>query len=197
MAGESSRRTRRDDNAERTRHVLLEHARTELTERGYASTSIDAVAAAAGMTKGAVYHHFKNKRELFAAVYESLAKELDKTVAARMDAATDPMARVLAGIDAFLDAADHPSIHAVMFRDGMAVLAGECRRIDERYFLDRLARELVRFRGDDGLTPHLARIVLAALIEAGQILAQSSDLERTRAQLRQALVLLLASLRPT
>ena len=188
------RRTRRDENAERTREALLEHARVELTERGYAATSIDAIAAAARMTKGAVYHHFKNKRELFAAVYESLARELDVTIAARMDAATDPMSRVLAGIDGFLDGADDPSVHAIMLRDGMAVLAGQCRVIDDRYFLDRLTRELIHFRGDDDLTPHLARIVLAALIEAGQILAESDDLDRTRAELRQALVLLLASL---
>ena len=185
---------RRDDNAERTRAALLQHARAELTARGYAATSIDAVAASADVTKGAVYHHFKNKRELFAAVYEALAQELDAAVGERMDPIEDPMQRVLAGIDAFLDGANDPSMNAILFRDGMAVLAGECRVIDERHFLDRLSRELVRVRGDDELTPHLARILLATLIESAQILTQADDLEATRAELRHALMLLLRGL---
>ncbi|MEM6990687.1 MAG: TetR family transcriptional regulator [Myxococcota bacterium] len=186
--------TRRDALAQQTRAQLLAEARTAFTDRGFARTSLDRLAQTAEVTKGAVYHHFPSKKALFREVYETLAAELDRRIAQRTDTITDPRLRVLAGIDAFLEGVDIPAMRVIMFRDGLAVLAGECRVIDERYFLDRLRRELVALRGEDPLTPMLARLVLAALIEAAQILGQAQDVERTRPQVRSALVTLLATL---
>src|SRR5436309_1603747 len=93
----------REEHAEATRKALLGAARRLFARKGFADTSLDEVAEVARVTKGAVYHHFKNKRELFRSVYEELAAEVDTRIRERLAPATEPLARAQLGIEAFLE----------------------------------------------------------------------------------------------
>lgn len=185
----------RDEHAAATRDAVVAAARRLFAEGGYAGASIDQIAEAARVTKGAVYHHFADKRAVFRAVYEQLASELDGRVRAAIAGAPAPLARVPLAIEAFFAAAHEPAIRRVMFVDGLAVLGGECREIDARFFLDLLAELIEQLRpgrhaAEERAT--LARLVLAMLIEAAQILGRAEDLDVTRRTLQAALATLLA-----
>lgn len=194
----SNARTLREQHAEGTRRAVLRAARKAFASAGYGDTSIDQVAEAARVTKGAVYHHFEDKRDMFRAVYIELAVEVDARVRLAVADAAEPLSRVHLAIEAFLACAHEPSIRRIMFLDGMAVLTGECREIDARYFLDLLTSLLLELREANLLVDvdvdTMARLVLAALIEAAQMLGRATDLDATAAVLRSGLGALLGGL---
>jgi len=191
-------RTLRAQHALATKDAVLHAAKEAFATTGYVATSIDEVAQAARVTKGAVYHHFDDKRAMFRAVYIELAKEVDARVRLALADTPHPLVRVQLAIEAFLACARDPSIRRIMFVDGMAVLAGECREIDALYFLDLLRSMLTELRAADLLADvdidTVAQLVLAALIEAAQMLGRSTDLDATAARLRSGLGALLAGL---
>src|SRR5258705_9381901 len=107
----------RQEHAEVTRNAVIAAARRLFAERGYAAVLLDEIAAAARVTKGAIYHHFANKRDLFRTVYEELAGEVEARVRRRLARGAHPLERAELAIDAFLDCADDDVIRAIMFRD--------------------------------------------------------------------------------
>jgi AcrR family transcriptional regulator len=188
----------REEHAEVTRKAVLAAARKLFAERGYDAVLLDEIAALARVTKGAIYHHFENKRDLFRSIYEELAGELEARIRRRMSRGKNPLERVDLAIEAFVDCADDEAIRAIMFRDGMTALAGECRAIDERHYL-RLLRELLDELAASGLlvgldTTMLARLLLGVLIEGSQILGEPERGRSTRSNLRAVLRRLLAGL---
>jgi AcrR family transcriptional regulator len=119
------RRTQADRRSE-TRRQLLAAARRLFAEKGFADTGTPEIAAAAGLTRGALYHHFADKTALFAAVVEAE----HEAVAASIDAAgeanpTDPLAALQAGSRAFFEAMDDPGRRRIMLVDAPAVLGRE------------------------------------------------------------------------
>src|SRR5919109_3664921 len=96
-------KSRRELYSEATRAALLETARAMFAERGFARTSLDEIANATQVTRGAVYHHFESKQALFEAVLESLEKDMAERVVAAAAGQPDPWQAALAGLDAFLD----------------------------------------------------------------------------------------------
>jgi AcrR family transcriptional regulator len=74
-------KSKKVEQGEATRHALLDAARTLFGEQGYAATSLDEVVSAANVTKGALYHHFAGKQQLFAAVYEQVKREVSERAA--------------------------------------------------------------------------------------------------------------------
>jgi AcrR family transcriptional regulator len=194
----SSGRSLRVQHAEATRRAVIAAARQAFATEGYTATSIDRVAEAARVTKGAVYHHFEDKRDMFRAVYIELATEVDARV--RLAIANDPhpIARVQLAVEAFLACAHDPEIRRIMFLEGMSVLTGECREIDARYFLDLLRSMLLELReakllGEVDIDT-VAQLVLAALIEAAQMLGRATDIDASATALRGALGALLGGL---
>ena len=98
--------TERDGRAERgeaTRAALIEAARELFSERGYAAVGTSELVRHAGVTRGAMYHHFPDKRELFRAVYEQTEKELVEGLAARIATIEDPWEALVAGMRSFFD----------------------------------------------------------------------------------------------
>nr|MBA2542420.1 TetR family transcriptional regulator [Deltaproteobacteria bacterium] len=93
----------RSEHADATRAKIVEVARSLFAARGYEAVSLDEIAAAARVTKGAIYHHFANKRDLFRVVYEELAAGIEDRVRRRLARAQDPRERVELAIDAFLE----------------------------------------------------------------------------------------------
>src|SRR5438270_8080015 len=96
----------RAEHAEATRTTLMRVARKLFTERGFNGVSAEQIVQEARVTRGALYHHFKDKRELFGCVCDEMGAELAKRVedAVMPMAATDPWGAMIAGTDAFLDA---------------------------------------------------------------------------------------------
>ncbi|KQU76513.1 TetR family transcriptional regulator [Aminobacter sp. DSM 101952] len=121
MQEKTERRSNRD-RTEATRALLIEAARTLFAEKSYAETSTPEIVAAAGVTRGALYHHFADKQELFRAVAEQEAA----SVAAEIEAAAPPAigAReaLLAGSKTYLQAMRAPGRTRLLLLDGPAVL---------------------------------------------------------------------------
>src|ERR1700754_85707 len=195
----------REERAEATRAQLLAAATELFAQRGYAAVGTEDVVRLAGLTRGALYHHFQDKRELFAAVHERLEQDLVIAIGERMSGAaspgaTDPMDQLLVGMRSFLDACTEPSVLRIALLDAPTVLGwARWREVDERYGLGLVIAAL-----DAAMTAGvlrrqavrpLAHLLLAALGEAAQLIAHAEDPHRTRAELEPALLTLLKGLR--
>ena len=173
--GATERRTQSERRAH-TRAALLTAGRALFTERGFAGAGREEIVERAGLTRGALYHHFASKEDLFAAVYEEVERELTEAVVAAAAATTDPVEGLRLGAFAFLDAAATPEVRRIVLLDGPAVLPAEVRHdIAQRYGLG-LVREALRAadaagRLAVGPVDLLAPVLLAALHEAATSVA--------------------------
>ena len=114
--------TLRARQAEETRQLLISTARALFTERGYAATSIEEIIQRAGVAKGALYHHFNGKNELFRAVYDAVQADAVGRVVAAALAEQEPWAAVRAGLSAFLDTCLEPAFRRIVVLDSVAIL---------------------------------------------------------------------------
>ncbi|HEU5142199.1 MAG TPA: helix-turn-helix domain-containing protein, partial [Solirubrobacterales bacterium] len=112
------------ERSEATRTALTGAARRLFAERGYAGVGTEEIVQAAGVTRGALYHHFPGKRQLFDAVYEQLEIELAQRIAAgALEAgAASPLEAMRAGAKMFLDACVEPEVQRIALLDGPSVL---------------------------------------------------------------------------
>src|SRR6188472_3338672 len=108
-----------------TRSSLTSAARTLFAERGYAGVGTEEIVARAGVTRGALYHHFADKRDLFRAVHEELEEALVADIGARLDGIEDPWELLVTGVRAFLDACTDPALIQISLLDAPAVLGWE------------------------------------------------------------------------
>ncbi len=193
--------TKQAERSEGTRREILRVAKELFGDRGYEATSLDDVAEHAGVTKGAVYHHFSGKRDLFQAVFEMLEQELcDVVVEATVGAGTDVLEGMRRGVRAFLEAAGDTPCRRIVLIEGPSVLGWEAwREIDERYGFG-----LVRGALDGAMTAGvlkkrpvdpIAHIFLAALSEAALQIARSDDPDTARTEMYDALWSMIESLR--
>jgi AcrR family transcriptional regulator len=155
------RRTQRERSAATTA-ALLAAARERFAADGYSAASLNAIAATAGMTKGAVYHHFAGKEELFAAVYDLEQRRLVGLAGAAMTGAGHgPAARIEAACLAYLDAARDPGARRITLVDAPLALGATTLRSTP--MLGLLERALAGYPGDGGA---LAQLLHGALREA-------------------------------
>jgi AcrR family transcriptional regulator len=169
-------KSRRARNAEATRALVIETAGELWAERGYDDTSIDHIADAAGTSKGAVYHHFVDKRALFEAVFRDELTRLLDAVAASYAAAEDPWERVGAAIEAFLRASQEPRCRRLLFDIGPAALGPvRYRQIDDELVVPLIVAMLddlvVHGELDPGPTDLAARVLFSASVEGAQWVA--------------------------
>lgn len=164
----------------------MEAARALFAEKGFAGTGREEIVERAGVTRGALYHHFASKADLFRAVYEQVENDLNEAIATAALAATDPMEQLQLGTRAFLDAAAQPDVRRIVLLDAPSVLPPDVRReLMGRYGLG-LMREALRAVMDAGeierqpLEP-LAHIVLAGLHEAATLVADGADRDEVEA----------------
>lgn len=113
------------ERSETTRTALLEAARQLFVTHGYGDTSTPAVCAAAGITRGALYHHFTDKRDLFHAVLAREAAAVVEEIEAASQVALAPGEALLAGGDAYLSAMSAPGRTRLLLIEGPAVLGRE------------------------------------------------------------------------
>jgi AcrR family transcriptional regulator len=183
-----TRRTQAERSAA-TRAALVKAARALFAEHGYADIGTERVAQAAGVTRGALYHHFADKADLFAAVLEAV--EIDLTTrlidAVALAATGDPLAALVAGADAWLDASTEPEVRRIALLDGPAVLGWErWREVGTRHGLG-LVTALLTELIDAGAVPAqpiepLAHVLIGALDEAALYVALAADPARARAE---------------
>jgi AcrR family transcriptional regulator len=152
----ADRRSRATMIAETTAR-LLAVARTAFADQGFAAVSLDALAAQAGMTRGAVHHHFGNKAGLFEAVFRAIDAEIGDELDAVWDTETDPWAAFRACFHAYLDAVVRSDRCRILFEDGPAVLGNRAFEI------------LI----DSGLADVIA--ILDGLIAAGRLTTDEAE----------------------
>ncbi len=158
--------------------------------------------ARAGVTRGALYHHFRDKQDLFRAVHEHLEQQLVITVGAAMGHVTDPMEGLTTGIAAFLGACTDPPFIQIALQDAPTVLGWSTwREIDERYGLGLVTAGLSGAMDAGAIRRQpvrpLAHLMLGALGEAALFIANSDDPAAARHQIEPALLTLLDGLRAT
>ncbi|HET9621917.1 MAG TPA: helix-turn-helix domain-containing protein [Kofleriaceae bacterium] len=192
---------RRDLHVEDTRRAILAAARQAFARDGYASTALEAIVAPAGLTKGALYHHFKNKAAVLEAVYIEMEQELARAVGvAVMAAEGGAWARMSAALGAFFDASSEPAYVQIVLLDAPHVLGSvHSREIDQTIGLG-LIIELMNDLAREGVLRPVpivatARILLAAASEVVVAMAHADDPARARREGTEALLALLDGLR--
>ncbi len=199
MTEPSSGMSKRAAQGRATRGQLIEVATRLFAERGYEDTSIEAVLAAAGVSRGALYHHFAGKDALFEAVVESVENHITAEMTEAIGTAQDPVAVIRAGALAWIGLAGDPVIQRVILIDAPSVLGWErWRTMDEQRTLGTV-RALLQAVADAGqLPPHLvnafAHMILAALDEMALVIARAADPETAMAEGRVAVEELLRRL---
>lgn len=167
--------------------------------KGFADTSLDEIVAQAGVTKGALYHHFGGKEDLFAAVYEQVSHDVSDAVVAEF-LRPDPWEALLIGCDLWVDAHLDPTVQRIAMRDARAVLGWQVVREVETRFgavpLRGVLRRAVRTGVIDQqpLRP-LSLTIKGALDEACFYVADAEDTEAALAEVRAVIRRLLGGLR--
>jgi len=185
------RRTQQDRSAG-TKAALVAAARELFAVRGYQAVPADEITRAAGVTRGALYHHYGDKQGLFRAVVEELERELTEEVEAAFDGAADPLTGMLQALGVFLDACLREEVRRISLTDAPAVLGWEVwREIEAEYGLGLLVTVLEQARADglivDQPVRALAQLVLSAVMEAARMIAAADDPAATRAEVQQVL----------
>ncbi|MDQ4625251.1 TetR/AcrR family transcriptional regulator [Janthinobacterium lividum] len=170
------RRTRVE--MEETRASLLATARKVFSERGYADTSMDDLTAQAGLTRGALYHHFGDKKGLLLAVVEQIDAEMDGRLQAISDSAEDLWEGFRSRCRAYLEMALEPEIQRIVLRDARAVLGGASPD-SQRHCLEsmqKLIQQLIH-RGivADACPEALASMIYGSLAEAAFWIAEGEE----------------------
>jgi AcrR family transcriptional regulator len=195
------KRTKHDERSEATRAALVAAARPLFADRGFAGVGTEEIVRAAGVTRGALYHQFRDKRELFAALFEQLEGELAQRVgeAAAASGATEPLAALRVGTDAWLDACTEPEVQRIVLLDGPAVLGTErAREIGLRHSVGLVEAALQAAVDVGQLAPQpvrgLAHVLIGAVDEAALYVATADDQVAARAEVGAVLDRLLQTL---
>lgn len=187
--GRRGRRTQAERTAA-TRAVLVDAARRLFAEQGFANVSTQAIATAAGVTRGALYHQFADKTALFAAVYEDVERTVVAEVAQRIADAGPPdaLAAMRLGARLFLQVCSAPDVQQIVLVDAPLALGWDTwRAVGEKYGLGVIEGMLAQAIAD-GAVPEqplrpTAHVLLGALDEAALFVSRAEDQERARAEM--------------
>lgn len=188
------------ERSQSTRTALIAAARPMFAERGYAAVGTEEIVREAGVTRGALYHHFAGKKELLAAIYEQIESEIAEQVVTGVAPGAGPLETLAAGAEAFLDRCLEPEVQQIALLDAPAVLGWEAwREIGARYGLGLIAA-LLNTGMDSGeirrqpVEP-LAHALLGALDEVAMLVARAEDPATARAEAGETLAGLVGTLR--
>jgi AcrR family transcriptional regulator len=195
-----NRRSQADRSAT-TRASLVQAARVLFAEHGFGGVGTEAIVAAAGVTRGALYHQFADKTELFQAAYEAIEEDLALRLGERVAAAgaSDPIEVMTLGANAWLDACGEQEVQQIVLLDGPAVLGWErWREIGMRYGIG-LVEGLLTHAIEVGRIPPqpvraLTHVLVGALDEAGLYIARAEDQTAASEEMRAVIAALVAGL---
>ena len=183
------------DQSEATRGALIAVGRELFATRGYANTPMDELADLAGVTRGALYHHFRGKEDLFRAIYGDVERELMEKIMTRIAPSgvrLDAWERLRVGVEAFLEFSLDPAVQRITVLDAPSVLGWDAwRDIDSKYGYGWLLRASLRAAMEDGAIEKqpiepLAAFIFGGLMEGAMLIARSDDQEATRRQFTMA-----------
>ena len=170
------------ERTEATRGRLITTARRLFAEKGFAGTSTEEILGEAAVSRGALYHHFASKTDLFRATFEAVEDELTAHIleAATGSGETDPMRILVLGFDAFLDQCLNPEVQRIVMLDGPTVLGWDTwHELDERYGFGTLKAVLTLAadggRVDPAAVEPLSHLLLGAIMQAGMVVARADD----------------------
>ncbi len=198
---ENEVRGRKAEQSDRTRASLLSVARVLFADAGYAGTSTEEVVQRAGVTRGALYHHFRDKRELFEAVFVEIQGETRQHIRAASNTRSERWERFRAGFDEYLNRSMDPATQRITLIDAPAVLGWDrWRELD--YTLDMLQNAISGMQADGVVSSALPADELAHLLrgvanEASHMIvsAAAADAPAERRRVGEALAALLEGLR--
>jgi AcrR family transcriptional regulator len=191
----------KSEQREATTAALMEAARELFAQRGYAGVGTEEIVQRAGVTRGALYHHFRGgKEELFRAVLVQISAETTRTVLQAASAAGDPWEALVVGADAFLDASVTPEVQRIMLVDGPSVLGWDVWRAADSDLALGLLEQAVQRAIDAGRlidqpARALAHVLIGALDEAAMVVARAEDPRRAREEMGETVRRLLEGLR--
>lgn len=192
--------SRKAEQSEVTRAALVASARALFTEREYAQVGTEEIVRRARVTRGALYHHFEDKRDLFRAAHEQVEEEMVAAILAAMDGAGDPVELLVAGARRFLDLCMDPAWTQIPLIDAPSVLGWrEWRETDMRHGLGLISAGLQGGMDEGALRVQpvrpLAHMLLASLGEAGLMVATAADPPATREEVETTILGMIDSLR--
>lgn len=199
MAKRGGANDERRARGEQTRRDLIEAGRELFVDQGFFNTSIRDLVIKSGVgTRGAFYHHFRDKAELFRAVFEDVENELTLRSIAAPPPGADPWERLTRGLHGFLEAATEPAVQRVMLVDGPVVLGWQTLRQIQKGNSIALINDVVReaiAEGaiDDQPVEELTHMLVAALEEASLLVVHAANPAAARRQAAKILDRLLLS----
>jgi AcrR family transcriptional regulator len=184
-----------------TRAALVQAARLLFAQHGFSGVGTESIVAAAGLTRGALYHQFAGKTRLFEAVYEAIEEDLARGLGELIVASgvSDPIEVMRLGANAWLDACGEQEVQQIVLLDGPAVLGwARWREIGMRYALG-LIESLLSHAIDVGRIPPqpvraLAHVLVGALDEAGLYIARAEDQPAASEEMRTVIATLVTGL---
>jgi AcrR family transcriptional regulator len=170
------------ERTEATRGRLIATARRLFAEKGFAATSTEEILGEAAVSRGALYHHFASKTDLFRATFEAVEDDLTAQIlaAATGSGETDPLRILVLGFGAFLDQCVNPEVQRIVMLDGPTVLGWDTwHELDERYAFGTIKTVLTmaaqQGRVEEERVEPLSHLLLGAIMQAGMVVARAED----------------------
>jgi AcrR family transcriptional regulator len=172
--------TTRVEQGQATRAALIQVATELFAAHGYEATAIPAILQAAGVSRGALYHHFESKEALFEAVLESVEADVMARATRAAAAARDPLEGLRRGCAAYLALCREPKVRQISLIDAPAVVGWQrWREIDEQHAFGIVKGAIAAIAADGRLRPGLvdvvAHMVLASLVEVALLVARADE----------------------
>jgi AcrR family transcriptional regulator len=199
MAKRGGTDVERRARGDRTRRDLIDAGRALFVEKGYFETSISDLVTRSGVgTRGAFYHHFKDKAELFRAVFEEVERDLTLRSLASPPQGADAWEKLSVGMRGFLESALEPEVQRVMLIDGPVVLGWQTLRSIQESNSIALINEMVDEAIAEGIIDdhpvgELTHLLVAAVEEAALLVAHADRPAKARARAAKVLDRLLLS----
>jgi AcrR family transcriptional regulator len=176
------------ERSEATKGALIAAARRLFAERGYTGVGTEEIVGEAGVTRGALYHHFAGKKDLLEAVYEQIEEEVTQKIAAEALTGSDPFEALRAGARSFIDHCLEPEVQQIVLLDAPAVLGWErWREIGAKYGLGltqaALSAAIEAGQMREVPVEPLAHLMLGALDEAAMVVARAGDSQQAREEM--------------
>ena len=189
------------ERTEATRGRLIATARRLFGEKGFAATSTEEILSEAEVSRGALYHHFSSKTDLFRATFEAVEEELTAKLleTATAGGETDPIKILELGFNAFLDQCLNPEVQRIVMLDAPTVLGWDTwHELDERYAFGTI-KAVLAVAADSGrieadAVDSLTHLLVGAVMQAGMVVARADDPAAAKQLLGESFALLVSTL---
>lgn len=189
------------ERTEATRGRLVATARRLFGEKGFAATSTEEILSEAQVSRGALYHHFSSKTDLFRATFEAVEEELTAKLLdiATAGGETDPVKILQLGFNAFLDQCVNPEVQRIVMLDAPTVLGWDTwHELDERYAFGTIKAVLAvaaeSGRIDADAVDSLTHLLVGAVMQAGMVVARADDPTAAKLTMAESFALLVSTL---